>query len=195
MGYPLPPLAADDPGGELAAACFGEGMSAPLMAELRERRGLVYYAACAADVLDLCGEFVVEASFAADKLDELLPALVGLLRAQAEGRAHPVALERARNQLAVRWLRAHEKPARRLESAALDLFALGRVRPLAERLARLQAVDAEAVRATFERWQREAPPALALAGKLVRGVSERIDAALGPQRLTAPVDEAPAMQP
>ncbi|MEP7281608.1 MAG: pitrilysin family protein, partial [Rubrivivax sp.] len=187
LGYPLPPLTAADPIGELAAACFGEGMSSPLMAELRERRGLVYYAACAADVLDLCGEFVVEASFAADKLDELLPALTALLRAQAEADADPVTLERARNQLAVRWLRAHEKPARRLEAAALDLFALGRVRALAERLERLQAVDADAVRATFEHWQRRTPPAVALAGKLVRGVSERVRAALAPLQLGAPV--------
>ena len=72
------------PTGELAALVFGEGMSAPLMAELRERRGLVYYAACSADLLANAGEFVVEASFASDKLDEVLTSVAALLRQQAE---------------------------------------------------------------------------------------------------------------
>ncbi|MCB1995307.1 MAG: insulinase family protein, partial [Rhodoferax sp.] len=38
LGFPLPPLAADDPTGELLALALGEGMSSPLMHELREQR-------------------------------------------------------------------------------------------------------------------------------------------------------------
>ncbi len=171
LGFPLPGLVQDEPAGELAAALFGEGMSSPLMAELRERRGLVYYAACAADTLDACGEFIVEASIAPDRLDEVLRELVALLRAQT-GAIDPVDLERARNQIAVRWLRARERPTRRLEAAALDLFAFGRIRPAAQRLAHIEAVSADDLRACFARLLA-APPSLAIAGSIGRAVSER----------------------
>jgi predicted Zn-dependent peptidase len=176
LGWPLPGLLAADPTGEVAAALFGEGMSSPLMAELRERRGLVYYAACSADLLVHGGEFVVEASFEADRLDEVLSEVARTLRAQAEA-IDPVDLERARNQLAVRLLRASERPARRLEDAALDLFALQRVRSHAERVDQVAAVTAAQVQAAFAR-MLAAPAALAIAGRVGRGVSERARASL-----------------
>lgn len=176
LGLPLPRLVDADPAGEVAAALFGEGMSSPLMAELRERRGLVYYAACSADLLEHSGEFVVEASFEPDRLDEVLREIVRLLRAQA-GSIAAVDLERARNQVAVRLLRACERPARRVEDAALDLLALQRVRPRAERVARVAAVTAEQVRAAFER-MLAAPPAVAVTGRIGRGVTERVRASL-----------------
>ena len=56
----------------VAAALFGEGMSSPLMDQIRERRGLVYYAACSADVLELCGQFVIEASTSPQQLQQRL---------------------------------------------------------------------------------------------------------------------------
>ena len=177
LGFPIPALAHDDPAAEVAVALLGEGMSSPLMTELRERRGLVYHAACAADVLDLCGQFVIEASVAPDKLDELLRALAGLLRAQAQA-TDPVDLERARNQLAVRRLRVAERTARRLEEAALDWFSLGRVRDAAEHAARLDAVTAEQVRAVFQRlWA--GPLALALTGRVGPATLDKARAALG----------------
>ena len=48
LGYPIPSLREDHHPAMVAAALFGEGMSSPLMDEIRERRGLVYYASCAA---------------------------------------------------------------------------------------------------------------------------------------------------
>ncbi len=177
LGFPIPALADDDPAAELAAALLGEGMSSPLMTELRERRGLVYHAACAADVLDLCGQFVIEASVAPDKLDELLRVLSGLLRAQAEA-TDAVDMERALNQMAVRRVRVQERPSRRLEEAALDWFALGRVRTAEERTARMQAVTADQVRAVFQRlWS--GPLALALTGRVSPTALDKARAALG----------------
>ncbi len=156
---------------ELAAALFGEGMSSPLMAELRERRGLVYHAACAADLFDFGGQFALEAAVAPDKLDEVLRELMRLLTAQAES-ISAVDLERARHQLVVRAALAQERPSRRLEAAALDLFALGRVRPGEERLAQLHAVTGEQVRGVFER-MLTAGVAMGIAGAVGRGVAER----------------------
>ena len=183
MGFPCAPRGDEDALGELAAVLFGEGMSAPLMAELRERRGLVYYAACAADVLEPAGQWVVEASFAPRQLDAVLAAVAQLLLAQAQAVA-PAALQRARRQLEVKLLREQERAPRLLEAAALDLLALGRVRPMDERLARLEAIDAPTLCRAFAQMLR-AGAAVALAGSLPRGVGERARVALS--ALPAPV--------
>jgi predicted Zn-dependent peptidase len=177
LGFPIAPLAQEDPAAALAAALLGEGMSSPLLDQVREQRGLAYHVACSADVLDCCGQFVVETSTSARQVDELLAAVLALLAEQAAS-PHPQDLQRARNQLLVRRLRQQERPYRRLEDAALDLFALGRVRSDEESLARLQAVDAGEVRACFERMLR-AGPSLALAGQLARGAAERAKTLLG----------------
>ncbi len=72
----------------------------------------------------------------------------------------------------VRRLRAAERPSRRLEDAALDLLALGRVRSRAELAERIEAVDADDVRTAFAR-MLQARKALAITGKLKKGVVER----------------------
>jgi predicted Zn-dependent peptidase len=170
LGFPLP-ARNDDPAADVAAAVFGDGMSSPLLSELRERRGLVYHAACGADRYDAFGQFAVEASIAPDKQGEVLRELMRLL-AQLAGSTGAVDLERARNQLAVRLLRDLDRPSRRMEQAALDLFALGRVRSAAEQLARIDAVSATAVSEAFAR-MLGAGVALALTGRVGRAASER----------------------
>ncbi|HEX7689465.1 MAG TPA: pitrilysin family protein, partial [Burkholderiaceae bacterium] len=164
LGYPIASMQDDQPAASVAAALFGEGMSSPLMHEIRERRGLVYYAACSADIMESCGQFVIEASTTPDKVEDLLREAYRLLVAHAESIA-PVDLQRARNQIAVRRMRAQERPVRRVEDAALDLFVLGRVRSPAELRERIESVTADQVRETFAR-MLAAPPALSLAGKL-----------------------------
>ena len=162
----------DQPAASVAAALFGEGMSSPLMNEIRERRGLVYYAACSADIMEACGQFVIEASTTPDKVDELLRETHRLLQGHAAS-VGAIDLERARNQIAVRRLRAQERPVRRVEDAALDLFVHGRVRSPEELRARVEGVSADQVRETFAR-MLAAPPVLALAGKLGALTGERL---------------------
>jgi predicted Zn-dependent peptidase len=184
LGFPLPGLREDYAAGAVAAAVFGEGMSSPLMDELRERRGLVYYAACSADMSDLCGQFIIEASTAPEHLDEFFTQALRLLAVQARG-IQPVDLERARKQLAVRSLAAQEQPFRRLEDAAQDLFMLGRVRSRGELQQRLQAVTAGEVRDAFERMLAQ-KVAVALAGRVRRGITERVGALLQEARFGTP---------
>lgn len=167
----------------MAAALLGEGMSSPLMDQLREQRGLVYYAACSADVIDSGGQFVIEASTSPQQLDECLLALARLVIAQAESIA-PVDLERARNQLRVRRLRGLEKPGRRLEEAALDVLVTGRVRSRADRLARIDAVSADQLRQCFAA-MAGAGAALAITGRVVRGTRDRAHDILVAQHLSA----------
>lgn len=132
----------------LAAAVLGEGMSSPLLHELREKRALAYHASASADAMDMCGQFIVEASTAPERFDECLEAVLQLLLQHAE-RIDADELARAKRQLAVRRARAQDKPLRRIEDAALDLFAHGALRDPAARLAALERTDAEAVRAVF----------------------------------------------
>jgi predicted Zn-dependent peptidase len=172
LGYPVASMKDDDPAASVAAALFGEGMSSPLMNEIRERRGLVYYAACSADIMEPCGQFVIEASTTPDKVEELLREARRLLLAHASS-VGAVDLERARNQIAVRRVRALERPVRRIEDAALDLFVHGRVRSPEELRERVQSVSADQVRETFAR-MLAAPPVLAIAGKLGSLTGERL---------------------
>jgi len=172
LGGAIAPLASDDVASIVAAAVLGEGMSSPLMECLREERGLVYYAACSADVYDPAGQFVVEASMAPDKLDECLREALCLVERHTRS-VDAVDLERARHQILVRHLRAQERPSQLLEDAALDLFALGRVRTRAERAVRIEAVTSEAVRAAFARLLG-AGLTVAVAGQVGRGVRDRL---------------------
>jgi predicted Zn-dependent peptidase len=165
LGFPIPALRDDYHPEVVAAALLGEGMSSPLMDRIRERLGLVYYAACSADVMALCGQFVIEASMAPENVDAFLVEATRLLAAHAEQAADPSNLERARNQIAVRRLHVLERPYRRLEEAAQDLFVHGRVRREAELTARVQSVTAAEVRDAFERMLAR-PASLALAGRV-----------------------------
>ena len=94
-----------------------------------------------------------------------------LLRRQAQVTT-AVDLERARNQLAVRRLRDRDRPSRRMEQVALDLFSLGRVRAPAELLARIETVSGEDVSDVVHR-MLQAGVALAVTGSLGRAASER----------------------
>ena len=176
LGFPVAARGDEDAVADLAAAVFGDGMSSPLLGELRERRGLVYHVACAADRYQLCGQFAVEASVPPAKFDEFVRELARLLQRQAQA-TDAVDLERARNQIAVRLLRDHDRPSRRMEQAALDLFSIGRVRPAREQLQRLDMVTADAVSAAFAgMWAAGA--ALALAGSVGRAAAEHARACL-----------------
>lgn len=155
----------------LAAAVLGEGMSSPLLHELREKRALAYHASASADAMDMCGQFIVEASTAPERFDECLQAVLQLLVQHAE-RVDATELARAKRQLAVRRLRAQDKPLRRIEEAALDLFAHGRLHTPAERLVALEATDASAVLTVF-RSLLGAGLSLAITGELKRAAGQR----------------------
>lgn len=158
----------------LAAALLGEGMSSPLLDEIRERRGLAYYAGCSADVLPLAGQFVIEAATAPAQADEFFVEVARLLQQHAES-SNAVGLRRAQNQITVRLLRALEQPSRRLEAAAQDLFTFGRLRDTHEWLARMQALNGDDVRTVFAR-MLASPAAVALAGSVPAQARERATA-------------------
>lgn len=179
IGFPAPTLA--DPAHlpyVLAATLLGEGMSSPLLDEIRERRGLAYYVSCAADVQAHTGQLVVEATTAPKQADEFIDATAQLLQRQATAPIDKVGLDRARNQLAMRTLRLMETPSRWLEATVQDLFTFGHCRDPQDQLAQLQAVTPRQVRRVFERLL-EQPAAVALAGSVSAAARERATAVFG----------------
>lgn len=172
VGFPVSPLVGENAAFVAAAALLGEGMSSPLLDELRERRGLVYHADCSTDVRDCYGQFVIEASTRPEHLAEYFAAVTRLLRAHAAA-VDPVGFERARMQILVRAVGIQEAPAHLLELAALDLFALERVRPQSERLAAIAAVTPAEVRAAFAQ-MLAAGAAIGMAGSIPRSVQAQV---------------------
>ena len=172
LGFPIPTLQGEHHAAVVAAALFGEGMSSPLMHEIRERRGLAYHTSCSADVADRWGLFVIEASLMPEHVAEFFDEVGKLLIAHTRT-TDRVGLERARNQILVRRLQARERPGRQLEDAALDLFALGRIRPRAELAAQVAGVTAPQVREVFER-MLAAGPSVAMAGRLPRNAGKNL---------------------
>ncbi|NDY93571.1 insulinase family protein [Ideonella sp. TBM-1] len=177
LGFEAPALADEARGAPvaadvLAAALLGEGMSSPLLDEIRERRGLAYYVACSADVLPLTGQFIIEAATGAKEAPEYLQAVAELLARLAQDGPAAVDLERARRQLWVRALRGLEAPARRLEAAVQDLFIFGRLRDPLQGLQRLQEVDARQVQDVFQRLL-SGRAAIALAGSVPQKVRDQ----------------------
>jgi len=176
VGFPVPALADGHAAFVVAAALLGEGMSSPLLDRLRERRGLVYHADCWTDVRDAYGQFVIEASTAPEHLHDFADEVACLLREHAAA-TDPVGLERARNQVEVGLLRDGEAPDKRLEAAALDLFALGRVRTRDERVAGIRGVGAADVRAAFARMLASGA-AVGIAGGIGRSAVAQVTRAL-----------------
>jgi predicted Zn-dependent peptidase len=161
----------DEAATALAAAVLGEGMSSPLLRELREQRAIAYHVSAAADRYDMCGQFVVEASMAPERFDEWLDVVLRLLRSHAR-HIDDADLARARRQLHVQRLRDHDKPLRRIEQAALDLFVHDALRAHHERLEAIDHVPEAAVRAVFTR-MLDAGLSLAMSGSLKRAAGRK----------------------
>ena len=175
LGHGMPTLAdAKHTAWVLAAALLGEGMSSPLLDEIRERRGLAYHVGCAADVGALAAQFVIDAATAPEQADELLQAVAVLLQRHA-GKTDSVALARARKQLAVRALRTLEQPVRRLEAAVQDVYTFGRVRSTEEQLQALHDVTPAQVRRVFATIATR-PAAVGLAGSVTARAREQAEA-------------------
>ena len=176
LGFATEGLQGQDAHAEVAAAVLGEGMSSPLMQRLREERGIVYYAACAADVMDGFGQFVIEGSMAREHLQDFVSEAATLLVEQA-GITNQQDLERARKQLALRQLQLIERPHRWLEQAALDIFVHARPRSQLQWADEVASIGATALRSFFERLL-EQTVALAMTGDVARGAKATAAASL-----------------
>lgn len=132
------------------SSLFGGGMSSRLFQEIRERRGLAYSIYSFLSYYSDCGLFSIYAGTGHEEVAELTQALCGEIAALAET-VEESEVARARNQLKAATLMALESTGVRCEQMAQQTLIFDRRIPVAEQIAKIDAVDIDAVRAITKR--------------------------------------------
>ena len=163
LGLAAPGVREDDfYAAQILATLLGGGMSSRLFQELREKRGLCYTVHAQYSAWSDAGLMTVYAGTGAGSLEEMLRLTFAELEAAAE-RVGAEEVARARAQTRAGLLMGLEGASARAERLAAMLSIWGRVPPLEETIARVEAVDARAASAAAAR-MLAAPPTLVLYG-------------------------------
>jgi len=148
---------------QVFATALGGGMSSRLFQEAREKRGLCYTIFAQASAYADTGALTIYAGTGAKEIRGLTELVADEVRAASAGlTAQEVA--RARAQLKAGLVMGLESASSRAERLARSLSVWGRVEPVEELVARIEAVDVAAARAVGETICTQARPALALYG-------------------------------
>lgn len=123
---------------------LGGGMSSRLFQEAREKRGLVYSIYTFPSAYSDTGVFGLYAGTGEDEVDELVPLICEELVKVASD-VTDSEVYRARAQLKSGVLMSLESTSARCEQLARQLMIFGRPLPVAETVARIEAIDREAV--------------------------------------------------
>jgi predicted Zn-dependent peptidase len=167
LGFPGFPYGDDDYyAASVLSSALGGGMSSRLFQEIREKRGLVYSIYSFTHAYSDGGLFGVYAGTGEEEVEELMPVLCDEFAKLRDG-LDPVELERARAQLKAGLLMSLESTTARCEQQAAHMLVFGRPLDLGEMVARIDAVDADAVIRVARRL-RSAPPTLAALGPIGR---------------------------
>ena len=127
------------------AHVLGGGLTSRLWHEVREQRGLAYGIDAFHWPFSDCGLFGIGAGTSGADLPELMEVSTACARAAVRD-VEEAEVARAKAQLKVALLTALETPGGRIERAARQLLAFGRVIPSHEVVARIDAVTVEEVR-------------------------------------------------
>ena len=148
---------------QIQATVLGGGMSSRLFQEAREKRGLCYAIFAQAHAHDDTGMFTIYAGTAEAKVAELAELTVDELRRAADDMT-AAEIARARAQMRAGLLMGLESPSARAERLARVVAIWGRVPPVEETLARIDAVTTGDVRDLTERMVAGGRAALSLYG-------------------------------
>ncbi len=166
----LPSVPYSDPdfyASQIFSTLLGGGMSSRLFQEVREKRGLCYSIFSFASSFVDGGLFGVYAGTGEDEIAELAEVVVAeLLRAGEDAAEDEVA--RARAQLKAGTLMSLESSSSRIEQLGRQMLIYGRPLAIDEIVARIEAVDAGAVRRTARRIAGGGKPTIAALGPLGR---------------------------
>ncbi len=152
---------------EVFVNALGGGMSSRLFQEVREKRGLAYSIYAFANSYFDAGLLGIYAGTGEAELSELTPVIVGEIEAIAAG-ASEEETARARAQLKAGLLMSLESSSARCEQSARQLLIFGRVVPVEETIARIEAIDAAAVRRFARDLLKRGKPTLAALGPVSR---------------------------
>ncbi len=150
---------------------FGGGMSSRLFQEVREKRGLVYSVYSFVAAYRDGGTFGIYAGTGENEAAELVPVVCGEL-AKAAVEVSDEEIVRARAQLKASILMSLESTGSRCEQLAQQVLTYGRPLGVPEIVAKIEAVDVQAVRRYAERLATSRPT-LASVGPV--GKVERFD--------------------
>ena len=164
----LPSVPYSDPdfyASQIYSTMLGGGMSSRLFQEVREKRGLCYSIFSFASSFVDGGLFGVYAGTGADEIAELADVVVAeLLRAGDDATEEEVA--RARAQLKAGTLMSLESSSSRVEQLGRQMLIYGRPLGIEEIVARIDGVDAAAVRRIARRIAGAGRPTIAALGPL-----------------------------
>lgn len=165
---------------QVFSGLFGGGMSSRLFQEVREKRGLCYSIYSSAWGVSDTGFVSVNAATGPDMAGQLVDVIRTELVKVAGDLVSEAELRRSKAQLKAGLLMSLESSTGRAEQMARHLIAHDRVIPTEELIAKVEAVDREAVRKTVERLLTGAKPSFALVGarKGARAIAARAVSAI-----------------
>jgi predicted Zn-dependent peptidase len=166
IAYAFPGVSNTDPDyyvAQVYVMALGGGMSSRLFQEARERRGLCYAISAFGQSSSDGGTINIYTGTGEKEAGEISAVIAGEMENLAAG-ATEVETSRAKAQMKSSLLMGLERPGQRAEQIAAQMLAYGRVLPIEEMTAKLDAVDAAAVRRFGERVMSSTNPAMASIG-------------------------------
>ncbi len=154
---------------QIFSTAFGGGMSSRLFQEAREKRGLCYSVFSQIGSYSDTGMMTVYAGTSAEDIAGLAKLTVDQLKRAAEDLSEEE-IARARAQMKAGLLMGLESPSARAERQARVLAIWGRVPPLAETIAKIDAVDVAAVRSFAGSMSEGGKLAMALYGPVEKAL-------------------------
>ncbi|GAA4222888.1 putative Zn-dependent peptidase [Sagittula marina] len=148
---------------QIYATALGGGMSSRLFQEIREKRGLCYTIFAQSGAYADTGMTTIYAGTSGDELSDLMTLTVDEMKRAAEDMSD-AEIERARAQMKAGLLMGLESPSSRAERMARMIQIWGKVPPIEETVARIDAVTREGVLAFAEQQAAQAALSLALYG-------------------------------
>jgi predicted Zn-dependent peptidase len=166
IAYALPGVSSTDPdfyAAQVYVTALGGGMSSRLFQEAREKRGLCYAISAFAQTAKDGGTIGIYTGTGEAEAAGISAVIAGEMEALAAG-ATDAEVSRAKAQMKSSLLMGLERPGQRAEQIAGHMFAFGRVLTVEELTARLDAVDAAAVRRFGTGLMAAGRPAIAAVG-------------------------------
>ena len=148
---------------QVYSVALGGGMSSRLFQEIREKRGLCYSIYSFSQSFKDGGLIGVYAGTGESEAAEIAPVIAAEMEAMTMD-VSEAEIARAKAQLKSGLLMGLERPSSRAEQIAAHMLTFGRVLPVSELIAKLDAVDAKAVRNFAARVMATERPALAAVG-------------------------------
>lgn len=154
-----------DPAARVFAIALGGGSSSRLFAEARERRGLCYSISAHAAPSSDTGTITVHASTGRNEIEELAGLCIDEIRKSRDVLTE-TEIAKARNQIRVAVLTAHESPSHRCDRMGAMLAILGRLEGIDETIARYDGVSLDSVRGFADDLARRGNGAMAVLGQV-----------------------------